>query len=133
MQESWDEPPPFILTSSTKGVGREEMLRYISKLISDDIAFKLEERSNAQQEISDKDVAQSSIGHLDNDTVSDAKAPVDARSALPWIQRTLQESHRRTASDKGQTHVARRNQKQSKSQKQAKSMDRGQGKKKRKR
>ena len=92
IKETWDEPPPFVLTSSARNYGKEELLRYMSEMIH---MFR---DSNGALSVGESDAMESENAGFSLDVEDDdesrgeyagaARAP-DTKTALPWIQRTL--------------------------------------------
>ena len=91
MKETWDEPPPFVLTSSARNYGKEDLLRYMSEMV-----YTFRDSSGAlsvgeSDAMDDADTGFSlDDGNDDgNGTHAGGERAPDTKTALPWIQRTL--------------------------------------------
>ena len=83
LEMSWEEPPPYILTSSAEGYGKSAMLNYVSALLRADRAAAAGVVAEEEEE-----VEWGEEGEVEG-------AEPDASTALPWIQKTLSHSTKR--------------------------------------
>ena len=91
IKETWDEPPPFVLTSSARNYGKEDLLRYMSEMIHTfrDSNGALRVGESDAMEYGDAGFSVDGKNDGGNGTHTGGERAPDTKTALPWIQRTL--------------------------------------------